>query len=230
MSNARATRQWTRQLGQLLAAVPLFLVSPLLRPWHIRWGATDDEVSARMPGDDLVPGCQYRTTRVITINADRRHVWPWLVQVGVGRAGFYSVDLLDNLARPSAAEILPEHQRLSVGAWVPMPPTPSTATAFTVHSFNPERVLVWAKPDSTWVWRLTANADGSTSVGDPDQSPLRLVAAPLGGPVDPADGVRRFRHAAYHAGGHQDPRRTARDTGAGPSGPWGWGFFPYRPV
>jgi hypothetical protein len=42
-----------------------------------------------------------------------------------------------------------------------MRPIPSTARAFTVHSFDPERVLVWAKPDSTWVWRLTADGDGS---------------------------------------------------------------------
>ena len=162
MTSARTTRGWARQLGQLLAAVPLFLVAPLARPWHIRWGATDDEVTAPMPGDDPVPGCQYRATRAITIDADRRYVWPWLVQVGVGRAGFYSVDLLDNLARPSATEILPAHQRPSVGAWIPMTATPTTTTAFTVHSFDPEQVLVWAKPDSTWVWRLTTNADGST--------------------------------------------------------------------
>jgi hypothetical protein len=142
--------------------VPLFLVAPLARPWHIRWGATDDEVTAPMPGDDFVPGCQYRATRAITINADRRYVWPLLVQVGVGRAGFYSVDLLDNLARPSAERVLPEHQQLTLGQWIPMSPTPTETTAFTVHSFVPDRSLVWVKPDSTWTWQLTGNPDGST--------------------------------------------------------------------
>jgi hypothetical protein len=158
----RTGRQRLRQFAQLLVAAPLFVVSPLLRPWHTRWGATDEEVAAPMPGDDLVPGCQYRTTRAVTINAPPRSVWPWLVQVGVGKAGFYSLDLLDNLGRPSAAEILPEHQSLVVGQWVAMTPKPSTATAFKVHSFEPERMLVWAKPDSTWVWRLTGHPAGST--------------------------------------------------------------------
>jgi len=162
VGNARTARRTLRQLGQLLGNAPLFVVAPLLRPWHTRWGATDDEVAERMPADDLVPGCQYRTTRAVTINAEPRHVWPWLVQVGMGKAGFYSLDLLDNLARPSAEEILPEYQTLTVGQWVSMSPTPSTATAFKVHSFEPERTLVWAKPDSTWVWRLTRNRDGST--------------------------------------------------------------------
>ncbi len=155
-------KPWPRQTAQVLAAVPVFVATPLLRPWHTRWGATDAETTAPMAGDDLVPGCQYRTTRALTIRARPRHVWPWLVQVGMGRAGFYRLDLLDNLARPSATTILPQYQQLTIGQWVPMSPTPSAATAFTVHSFQPERVLVWAKPDSTWVWQLTDIGAGST--------------------------------------------------------------------
>jgi hypothetical protein len=161
-SGAGIRRRLPRRVGQLLRVAPLFVVSPLLRPWHLRWGATQDEVAAPMPGDDLVPGCQYRATRAVTVMAQPRHVWPWLAQAGMGRAGFYSVDLLDNLARPSAEEILPQHQRLAVGQWVAMSRTPSDTTAFRVHSVEHERVLVWAKPDSTWVWRLTGNDDGST--------------------------------------------------------------------
>jgi len=160
--NAGTGRLRLRQIGQLLAATPWFVVSPLLRPWHTRWGASDDEVAASMCGDDLVPGCQYRITRAITIDAPPARVWPWLVQVGMGRAGFYSVDLLDNLARPSAERVLPEHQQLTVGQWIPMSPTPTDTTAFTVHSFIPDRSLVWVKPDSTWTWQLTGNPDGST--------------------------------------------------------------------
>ena len=68
-----------------------------------------------MPGDELVPGCQYRCTRAITIDAPPSEVWPWLVQVGFGKAGFYSNDLLDNVAHPSATAILDEFQHPSVG-------------------------------------------------------------------------------------------------------------------
>lgn len=157
-------KPWLREAAQVLAALPVFAITPLLRPWHSRWGATDAETTAPMPGDDLVAGCQYRTTRAITIHAQPHHVWPWLVQVGLGRAGFYSLDLLDNLARPSATTILPQYQDLTVGQWVPMSPTPSAATAFTVHSLEPERLLVWAKPDSTWVWQLADIGAGSTRV------------------------------------------------------------------
>lgn len=75
--------------------LPLFLSAPLYRSWHLRWGATDTEVAASMPGDDLYPQAQYKTTRAITIDAPPSAVWPWLVQVGGGQAGFYSNDLLE---------------------------------------------------------------------------------------------------------------------------------------
>src|SRR6266702_3453196 len=89
-----------RQLGSVAADLPRFLTAPLYRSWHLRWGATDAEVAATMPGDDLLPRAQFHPTRAITIDAPPAAVWPWLVQVGFVRAGFYSNDLLDNFARP----------------------------------------------------------------------------------------------------------------------------------
>jgi len=62
-------RQLVHELLDVAAVVPLFVTMPLWRRWHQRWGATDAEVAAAMPGDDLVPGCQYRCTRAITIDA-----------------------------------------------------------------------------------------------------------------------------------------------------------------
>jgi hypothetical protein len=86
------------------------------------------------------------------------------VQVGCGRAGFYSNDLLDNLACPSATTVLANLQQLEVGQWVPMSPsvTPTAKTAFKVHAFDAGRWLLWAKPDSTWVWQLTPTNRGGT--------------------------------------------------------------------
>src|SRR5689334_22229007 len=111
VSGPRPTpRELAREFVDVAIALPLFVTAPLLRRWHARWGATDAEVAAAMPGDDLVPGCQYASTRAITINAPREAVWPWLAQVGFGRAGFYSNDLLDNVAHPSADQIIPELQ------------------------------------------------------------------------------------------------------------------------
>jgi hypothetical protein len=130
---------------------------------HLRWGATDDEVDGVMPGDELVPVSHFTATRAITIGAPPDHVWPWLMQVGIDRAGFYSYDLLDNLGRPSATETLPRWQTLAVGDLVaPMknPPTPSTS--FLVHTMEPHRYLVWSKPDSSWAWTLTPLAGNRT--------------------------------------------------------------------
>jgi hypothetical protein len=117
-----------------------------------------------MPGDDSFPSAQFVSTRSITIDALPADVWPWLAQVGCGRAGFYSNDLLDNLGRPSATTIVADLQHLTIGQWVPMSPssTPTDKTAFRVDSFEVASWMLWAKPDSTWSWRLTPTSSGGT--------------------------------------------------------------------
>jgi hypothetical protein len=150
------------QVARVAADLPLFLTAPLYRSWHLTWGATAAELAAPMPGDDLVPGAQFRATRAITVDAPRAAIWPWLVQVGYGRAGFYSDDLLDNLARPSLSEIDPELQELQLGQWVSMSPRPSETTAFKVDGFVENEWLLWRKPDSTWSWGMRDLGDGRT--------------------------------------------------------------------
>jgi hypothetical protein len=150
------------ELRDVAVAVPLALAAPALRSRHTRWGATDDEVAAPMPGDELVPGCQVSWTRAITVDAPPDAVWPWLAQAGFGKAGFYSNDLLDNAAHPSADRVLWEYQRLRIGDWVPMFSRVDNTTAFKVQGFQPCRFLVWAKPDSTWTWTLTPLPGGRT--------------------------------------------------------------------
>jgi hypothetical protein len=155
-------REVAHELRTVAADLPLLLSAPLYRRWHLRWGATQAEVSATMPGDDLLPDAQYRTTRAITIAAPPQAVWPWLVQVGCLRAGFYSNDLLDNFAHPSARELLPTLQNLEVGQWVSMSPTPTEQTAFKVDDYEVNRWLLWRKPESTWAWALTELPNGAT--------------------------------------------------------------------
>jgi hypothetical protein len=142
--------------------LPRFVTAPLYRRWHQRWGSTPEEQAAPMPGDDLITDARYRSTRAITIDAPPRAVWPWLVQVGCLRGGWYSNDLLDNLGQPSADTIQPGLQHLEVGQWVPMSPTPSEKTAFKVAAFEPERWLLWEQPVSTWAWELKPLGDGRT--------------------------------------------------------------------
>lgn len=143
-------------------AAPLFWAAPFIRPWHLRWGATDDEVGAPMPGDDLLRRARFEATRAIDIDAPPEAVWPWIVQIGFRRAGFYSYDLLDNLGRPSADRLVPELQALAIGDRIAMAEPVNDATAFRVVAVDPPRSMVWHKPDSTWAWHLEPTNLGGT--------------------------------------------------------------------
>jgi hypothetical protein len=151
-----------REVGDLLVALPWFATAPLLRRWHRRWGATDEEAGSSFFGDELLSDCQYECTRAIEIAAPPERVWPWLVQVGFGRAGFYSYDLLDNVGHPSATRIVPELQDVQVDDWVPMFHKINDTTAFRVAAIEPPHRLLWCKPDSTWAWDLQDDGAGGT--------------------------------------------------------------------
>jgi hypothetical protein len=155
-------RHVLRGLGAVLVATPLFLLAPLVRRWHLRWGASDVELTDVMLGDELVPDPSFKATRAITIDAPPEQVWPWIVQIGYGRAGWYSYDLFDNAARPSADAILPEYQHPQVGDWIPMAAKVNETTAFKVRAFQPYQWMLWEKPHSTWAWKLTPLQDGRT--------------------------------------------------------------------
>lgn len=129
-----------------------------IRPWQLRWGATDEELTHPMPGDELLEKPHFNATRAVTINARPEHIWPWIMQIGFTRAGWYSYDIIDNLGRPSATEIIPELQDLKVGDKVPL----SRWTFQVVKEIIPYKTMLWigdyeenAKAtDGTWVWGL----------------------------------------------------------------------------
>jgi proline iminopeptidase len=81
----------------------------------MHWGATGEEVAGPYPGAELVPEGKRSGTMGVTIAASPEQVWPWLVQMGWDRGGWYSWDQLDNAGRPSATEIHPEWQDVAVG-------------------------------------------------------------------------------------------------------------------
>jgi hypothetical protein len=155
-------RQVVRGLGEIFLASPRFATAPLIRKRHLRWGATNAEVAAPMPGDNLVPRSSFTATRAITIDAPPEAVWPWLVQLGYRRAGWYSYDLFDNAGYPSADRILPEHQNLKIGDRVPMAKSVNDTTAFWVVELEPNRSMLWQKPNSTWAWKLVPVEGGRT--------------------------------------------------------------------
>jgi hypothetical protein len=132
--------------------VPVYL--RWIRPRVFTWGATREESERPMPGDGICQRPQLNATRAVTIAARPEDIWPWLVQWGWNRAGFYSYDLLDNLGRRSAGEILPPFQQLAAGDWVPMSGTITPYTAFQVARLEPGKLMLWRKGGGTWLWLL----------------------------------------------------------------------------
>ena len=143
------------------AAMGVAAYTKWVRPRQLTWGATPEEVDRSLPGDDLVVRPTFDATRAISIQAPPEQVWPWLMQVGLGRAGWYSYDLLDNLGRRSSRRIIPELQHLAPGDIVPM--GPGEGQGIPVHALDPPRTMIWGRPgDSSWVWQLDPRPDGST--------------------------------------------------------------------
>ena len=96
-------------------------VAILSRPWHSYWGSTDGELRSALPGDDLVPHADYTIQHAVTVRATPEAVWPWLVQLGQDRGGFYSYASLERLIGDdirNADRIHPEWQTLRTGDFV----------------------------------------------------------------------------------------------------------------
>jgi hypothetical protein len=113
-----------------------------IRPWHQSWGSTIEEFQRPLPGDDLIPNAKLEATHSITIQTAANEVWPWLVQIGQGRGGFYSYDWIENLMGldiHSSDKILPEFQDIQVGEKVPLAPD---GFGFPVALVQTQRLLV----------------------------------------------------------------------------------------
>lgn len=122
------------------------------RGWSLTWGSMKSEADALLPGDDLLAHPDVVTTRAIGIEAPASLIWPWLVQMGPGRAGAYTYDWIENLLglnMHSADEIIPAFQHIAVGdAWQ----LGSRGPVLRVAVVEPERALVVRSDDGNWVW------------------------------------------------------------------------------
>jgi hypothetical protein len=136
-----------RIAGRLLLALSILLGGYLLiyRPQQLRWGATDQEVARAMPGDDIQRQPIFNSTRAITIGARPEQIWPWLVQMGYKRAGFYGYDALDNAGIPSADRIIPALQQLKVGDAFPI----WEGVNYQVVAIDPNHSLVLESSDQS---------------------------------------------------------------------------------
>ena len=162
------------------AAGAFALYASVLRP-RIQWlGTSIGERTATYPGDDLIPGGRRYGAMATTIAAPPERVWPWLVQMGCDRAGFYSFDRLDNGGRPSIDHIEPRWQSLQEGDRIAS--APDASRWFDVALLSPERALVLrasltlpaarnfdpadgvpgAYSDSTWGFFLRPTVEGHT--------------------------------------------------------------------
>jgi hypothetical protein len=195
-----------------------------VRPWLRGWGATAAERDVGLPGDKIVRD-RYRTTHAITIDRSGDEVWPWLVQMGYGRGGWYTYDRLERLIGAgdfaeggSATRIIPQLQSLSLGDTVAF----SVSGGATVADLDPPRSMVLHFPmdllsaaaasersravlDWTWAFVLEPVGDACRLIvrvrADPRPSLLRL-ALPLLEPVhfimerEMLSGIKRRAEAA----------------------------------
>lgn len=147
----------------------------LVRPRISRWGATDAEITKALPGDELPApyGSRRVSTRAITIDASPKDVWPWLVQMGSGRAGFYTHEWVERLLfityadGHSSTRIHPEWQELRVGDRVPY----SRLNTCEVTMVDPPHVLIAGE------WLVLEPLDGGTRT--------RLIVRTRGGWLEP---------------------------------------------
>ena len=139
----------------LAGAGAVILYAVAIRPWLGRWGATDAEVRAELPGDESVPSPAVQQTRAVTIEAPVGEVWQWLAQIGQDRGGFYSYEWLENLAgcrMRNADRVHPEWQTREVGETVLLHP----AGGLEVLVFEPEKALVLI---GGWYFALQPDGD-----------------------------------------------------------------------
>lgn len=146
-------------------ASALLLVEAALIALGRTYGSTTAERAKELPGDSVVRRPTTVTDHAITIDAPPQDVWPWLVQMGWGRAGWYTARWVDVLLfpanGPSADGVLPEHQNLQIGDFVPDGP-PETQCGFTVVDVQTERALVLHSSSHLPLqWRQIATLDWS---------------------------------------------------------------------
>lgn len=109
--------------------------------------AGKEEQRQAMSADSIISNPIYIETRAITIAAPVERVWPWLAQMGSGRAGWYAFDFIDNGGHPSARSILPEYQQIVPGDILPA--LPGMKDVFLVSAVDPPNYLVLTVPDVT---------------------------------------------------------------------------------
>jgi len=165
---------------------PSALYRRFVREPILTWGATDDEASVRLPGDDLLEQADGVATRASTIDAPAAAVWPWIAQMGPSpRGGAYTYDWIENLLgldMHSTDRVLPEFQHPELGDTVDF-----GASQMRVDRVEAGRVLAWRSPDGKWVWAFVLEPHaGGTRLISRNRFRLPTFAARMGAlPMEP---------------------------------------------
>ena len=147
--------------GLVIAAAAALVYLRFLRPWHLRWGATAQEASGAVVGDELMPDPDIVATRAVEVYAPPPAIWPWLVQMGPGRGGAYTYDWIERrlgIDISNTDRVIPELQDLKVGDEIPMP-----GYTMRVERLDPEQAMVVRSSNHAWVWSFELRpANGHT--------------------------------------------------------------------
>ncbi len=156
----------------ILAGLTLLvlIVITAITPWMDRWGATDEEIAATFPGDELLPEPASFINRAITIDAPPEHIYPWIVQLDANKGGWYSYTWLESLMNcpmVNADRIHPEWQDLQVGDEVHMCPNEPAPPPYIVAQIHPNQAIVMGhQEDGKWVdlyqFVIVPQPDGSS--------------------------------------------------------------------
>jgi hypothetical protein len=144
--------------GAAIMAVCIVL-RPLMRRWYATWGTAEAERVMALPGDEIVPHPCGGYTQAVGIRTTAAAVWPWVVQIGQDKGGFYSYELLENMVGcniHNSDRIIPEYQDIKIGDKLVMAPK---APAIPVIVVEPEKALVYGgrfdeKTANTWTFYL----------------------------------------------------------------------------
>jgi hypothetical protein len=194
MKTTRLTRSGLT-VGSIAAAALVY--RSLLRRRIMNWGATDAEVDARLPGDELLEHADGVATRAITVDAAASAVWPWIAQMGpLPRGGAYTYDWIENLLgldMHSADRVLPDYQHPQVGDTLGY-----GKNRMRFERVEPRRVLATRSEDGNWVWSFVLEEqDGKTRLISRNRFRLPSLTARIGMlPMEPASLVmeRKMLH------------------------------------
>ena len=194
MKTTRLTHSGLK-VGSIAAAALVYRC--LLRRRIMNWGATDAEVDARLPGDELLEHVDGVATRAITVDAAASAVWPWIAQMGpLPRGGAYTYDWIENLLgldMHSADRVLPDYQHPQVGDTLGY-----GKNRMRFERVEPRRVLATRSEDGNWVWSFVLEEqDGKTRLISRNRFRLPSLTARIGMlPMEPASLVmeRKMLH------------------------------------